>query len=121
MVGYSKGWPGRSTKLPFGHVVLALALIFGPALSALAAETLTVLQKGRAFNPLTLNARVGDTVHIVNDDEFIHHVFIRSATFNFDSGEVDLGQFVDIKLSTAGTFAVLCAIHPKMHLELTVR
>ena len=63
----------------------------------------------------------GDTLAIHNDDEYIHQVFVDNPSFKFDSGEQDIGQTVDITFSASGTFQVLCAIHPKMRLDVVVK
>jgi plastocyanin len=81
-----------------------------------------VSQKGRAFHPLTLNIKRGDTVRIVNDDgDLLHHAYVESSTFNFDSGDQLPGSKTDIIFSVPGTFNVLCGIHPKMKLVVVVK
>jgi plastocyanin len=60
-------------------------------------------------------------VHIVNDDDVTHHVYVDSPTMKFDSGEQPIGQTVDLKFDERGTFLVRCAIHPTMRLTVTVR
>ena len=80
-----------------------------------------VSQKGRAFMPASIEINKGDTLSIHNDDEYIHQVFVASPSFNFDSGEQGVGQTVNITFPAAGTFQVLCAIHPKMRLDVIVK
>jgi plastocyanin len=81
-----------------------------------------VSQKGRAFHPLTLNIKRGDTVRIVNDDgDLLHHAYVESDTFNFDSGDQLPGSKTDVIFSVPGTFNVLCGIHPKMKLVVVVK
>ena len=80
-----------------------------------------VSQRHRAFDPLTLDINKGDTIEVVNDDgELQHHAYVKSPTFSFDSGEQDPGAKVDIVFPVAGNFTILCGIHPRMHLEVTV-
>jgi plastocyanin len=38
----------------------------------------------------------------------------------FDSGEQAVGKEVTLRFDHEGTFAVRCAIHPTMHLDVTV-
>ena len=90
-------------------------------LDAAAAEGLIVSQKRRAFNPTEVTLDQGRTLTIVNDDTFVHHAFIKSDEFSFDSGEQKLGARVPIRLTEAGTFEVRCAIHPKMRLSVIVK
>ncbi len=81
-----------------------------------------VSQKGRAFHPLTLSINRGDTVEIVNDDgDLLHHAYVESDTFNFDSGDQLPGSHTDVIFSVPGTFNVLCGIHPKMKLVVQVK
>lgn len=81
-----------------------------------------VSQRGRAFNPNFLSIKQNDTVRIVNDDgDLLHHAYIESDTFNFDSGDQLPGSKTDIVFSVPGTFNVLCGIHPKMKLVVIVK
>ena len=85
------------------------------------ASVFQVSQSGRMFHPGALEIRTGDTVHIVNDDgELIHHAYVKSPSFNFDSGEEAPTSKLDIVFPVAGRFEVRCAIHPKMLLVVTV-
>jgi plastocyanin len=89
---------------------------------ALAAGPYIVTQKGQMFHPGQLSINRGDTVEIVNDDgELIHHAYVDSKTFSFDSGDQEPGSKTDIVFSVPGTFVVLCGIHPKMRLDVTVK
>jgi len=80
-----------------------------------------ISQKGRAFMPASIEVDKGDTLSIHNDDEYIHQVFVSSPSFSFDSGEQGIGQTVNITFPVSGTFQVLCAIHPKMRLDVVVK
>ena len=111
------------------HVRTAFVLLAGAgvfaglgAAAGLAASAYTVSQKGREFNPNKLTINRTETLTIVNDDaDLHHHVYISAANFNFDSGDQKPGSKIDIAFPTAGTFEVLCAIHPKMRLVVTVQ
>ena len=88
---------------------------------ALDAPQYHVSQKGRAFRPGELDVKQGETVEIVNDDgDLRHHAYIDSSAFSFDSGDQEPGAKADIVFSVPGTFTVLCGIHPKMKLVVTV-
>lgn len=81
----------------------------------------SVSQVGRSFSPRELRVKRGDTVAIINDDgELRHHAYIDSASFKFDSGDQEPGSRTDVIFSVPGTFEVLCGIHPKMKLTVTV-
>jgi plastocyanin len=89
---------------------------------AFAGTSRDVQQRGRMFDPDEVALKKGDTLRIVNNDaDLLHHAYVESASFNFDSGEQQPGTSVDIKFTQAGQFEVLCGIHPKMRLAVTVK
>ena len=102
-------------------LLTGLAFLAGVAAAALAASEYTVSQKGREFTPNKLTMKRGETITIVNDDaDLHHHAYVSASNFNFDSGDQKPGSRTDIVFPVAGTFEVLCAIHPKMRLAVTV-
>ncbi|HWD58405.1 MAG TPA: plastocyanin/azurin family copper-binding protein [Stellaceae bacterium] len=102
--------------------VVALIATLGPLGFALGSGAkIGVSQKNRAFTPVSVTIAPGDTLAIHNDDEYVHQVFVDNPSFHFDSGEQDVGQTVEITFPVAGTFHVLCAIHPKMQLDVAVK
>jgi plastocyanin len=90
---------------------------------ALIAVALTLIsQKGREFHPADITIRRGETIQIVNDDgDLLHHVYIDSRKFSFDSGDQEPGTKTDITFPATGDYDVLCAIHPKMKLVVHVQ
>ena len=113
--------------LPRMHRLAAVgtvvAAIFGlGTLVGLALPQYTVSQKGREFNPHQITIKRGETIEIVNDDgDLLHHAYIDSKEFSFDSGDQQPGSRTGITFPVAGKFDVLCAIHPKMKLEVHVQ
>ncbi|HEU0071766.1 MAG TPA: plastocyanin/azurin family copper-binding protein [Alphaproteobacteria bacterium] len=108
----------------FWREALVAATVFSAGLSgtlAFAKSVFDVSQKGRAFNLKELAIERGDTVNFVNDDEFIHQIFIDSRSFKFDSAESDPGQVIPVEFTAAGVFEVKCHIHPKMLLTVNVK
>lgn len=106
------------------HVAVMIALVATGAtvvaVSANGARVHDVSQKGRAFQPAALVIKRGETVQVLNDDaDLLHHAYVDSPDFTFDSGDQEPGEKARIVFPIAGTFAVLCGIHPKM--KLTVR
>lgn len=101
-------------------LVFTLALLGGVAAAA-AVEPLRVDQRAKLFEPNELSVTRGSVVRINNDDPFIHHIFIESPAFNFDSGDHRPGKIVEIKFDEAGDYVVQCAIHLKMRLRVSVR
>jgi plastocyanin len=115
----------RELRATLGAVALAaccLAFAVGINLDALASQVHQVRQKSRAFAPGNLVIARGDQLRILNDDgELLHHAFVRHPRLNFDSGEQEPGTAVLIRFPVAGEFTVLCDIHPRMRLVVTVK
>lgn len=108
------------TRIAMGILVVLAASAIGIEVAQAVGEHL-IKQQNRAFSQRRLTVDRGDVVSFTNDDEFIHHVYVKSESFNFDSGEQDLGKTIQITFSRDGTFDVQCAIHPKMRLVVTVK
>jgi len=101
------------------------ALMLGCAEMAWTAQNaakVTISQQNRMFQPTMISIMRGDTVRIVNDDgDLLHHAYVESDEFNFDSGDQEPGSKTDITFTAAGNFTVLCGIHPKMKLNVEVK
>ncbi len=102
--------------IPSAAIALAAMMVAGNSV----ADDLVVSQQGRAFDPAEISVVLGQTLTIVNDDEFIHHAVVEGDSFQFDSGIQELGDEVEITFDEAGLFNVRCDIHPKMSLVVTV-
>lgn len=113
------------TRLKLAAEAIGLALFCGAcmavALDALASDPV-ISQQGRAFHPGEVAIARGEEVHILNDDGLLlHHVFVDSPELRFDSDEMEPGQRVAIRFPRPGRYTVLCRIHPRMRLVVTVR
>jgi plastocyanin len=103
-------------------VAVALAVIAAIGVSSVwAADAVVVSQRDRKFTPDRLTLERGSTARIVNDDRVTHHVYIDAPGMSFDSGEQPIGTTVDLRFDRVGSYDVLCAIHPTMHLRVTVK
>ena len=111
----------RRSRIP--KLAAAIVLTAAFSLVSLAAnEPLRVSQKERAFAPGEVAIRRGDALRLVNDDyDLLHHAYIESDTFSFDSGDQQPGSKTDIRFPVSGDFKILCGIHPKMKLVVHVR
>ena len=118
-----KATPRRAESLrTTAAAALAVTIIAGLTWDALAAARVVVSQRDRIFQPNRLEITRGDTVRVENDDgELIHHAYVATDGFNFDSGEQQPGSAANIRFTAAGTFTVRCLIHPKMALVVTVK
>ena len=102
--------------------LVALALTLAFATLALAQSQSLISQKGRQFRPGDVTIKRGETVQIVNDDaDLRHHAYIDSDSLKYDSGDQEPGSKISIAFPVAGDFEVLCAIHPKMKLDVHVK
>lgn len=89
--------------------------------AALAATPYTISQKDREFRPREIIIKRGETLRFVNDDgELLHHAYLASEAFEFDTGDQQPGSQFDVIFSVAGDYTVLCGIHPKMKLGVHV-
>ncbi|MDR3539004.1 MAG: hypothetical protein P4L71_21090 [Acetobacteraceae bacterium] len=100
-------------------VCLLLALL-AIAPSVLAADAIVVSQHNRKFWPATMDLPKGGVIRIVNDDRVTHHVYVDASGMSYDSGEMPVGTSLTLEFDHEGVFPVRCAIHPTMHLDVTV-
>ena len=108
-------------RLAVATVAVALASGASTGL-ALADVVQSVSQKGREFRPGEITIKRGQSIAIVNDDaDLLHHAYLRTTAFSFDSGDQKPGARFEVAFTEAGTFTVRCAIHPKMKLVVTVQ
>ena len=106
----------------FGRVQIAAAIVAGALTgAALGATSYSISQKDQAFRPAEISIKRGESLRFINDDgELLHHAYLSSDTFNFDSGDQQPGSKFDVVFSVPGDFTVLCGIHPKMKLTVHV-
>jgi plastocyanin len=89
----------------------------GSATSGSSSAGATVVEKGFAFDPATLDVKVGDTVTFKNEDSAPHNVKIDGK----ELGNQDTGASVTWTATTAGSFPYTCTIHPAMAGEIVVK
>ena len=112
----------RSIGSNFLYGALAAACCLATMAAAQGSSDVIVSQKDRDFHPGTLSIDNNQKIVIVNDDgDLLHHVYVESDTFNFDSGDQQPGGSAKITFNVPGDFKVLCGIHPKMKLLVHVR
>lgn len=99
-----------------------LIMLLGAWAASAALTPGVVTQSNRTFQPRQIEMARGGTIRFVNDDgQLLHHIYSTSPSFSFDSGEQEPGKTIEKRFTIAGTFTVLCGIHPKMRLAVTVR
>jgi plastocyanin len=113
--------PGSPRRAIAIAVTATLLIVFG-TLAGSAVPQYSISQKGREFHPGEISIKRGETIQIVNDDaDLLHHAYVDSPSFTFDSGDQKPGSVTPVTFPIAGDFDVLCAIHPKMRLAVHVQ
>jgi len=101
-------------------IVTISLVVFALATSA-SAKNWVVDQKGKTFIPSALVVHVGDTITFRNSDPFAHNAYTDDEVNEFDVGMQATGVETHMKISGKESFAIECAIHPNMLLEVTVQ
>jgi plastocyanin len=91
-------------------VSLALALVLSITPSFAANVTVTI--RNMAFSPASVSVGTGDSVVFVNRDTVPHTATARNGAFN--TGEIEPGRRVSVKIAKTGSLAYFCQIHPSM-------
>jgi plastocyanin len=81
-----------------------------------------VLQVKQSFLPDKLEVKAGATVLFKNADDVNHNLqTVSSSGEKQDYGTEKPGESTKISFPTAGAYTVICGIHPKMKLRVTVK
>lgn len=115
--------PAHALPLPFAIVDATTQRPVGEGIvrvTATAEISATISQKDKAFTPTTISIHAGQTIEILNDDNTVHNAFCSAGSFKYNAGPQQPGTSSKVCFTTAGTYQVRCAIHPKMLLTVTV-
>ena len=113
------GCAGGSTAAPANVTPSAAASAAGQSAAASApAAGPAVTIKDFAFNPATIQAKVGDTITWTNSDSTAHTVTLDDKSV--DSGNVAPSATFSHAFTQAGTFTYHCEIHKQMKGTITV-
>ena len=99
--------------------LLILLILSGFSVGALAANQV-VNQKGRVFSMETVAIKKGGALTFFNDDNIPHNIMSASAGNEFNLGSQKPGTATDVTFKTAGDVQVICAIHPRMKMMVSV-
>jgi plastocyanin len=99
--------------------MLPLVILAGLSTGALAA-TQVIHQQGRAFSSESITVKKGEAVTFLNDDTVPHNVMSASKGNEFNLGSLPPGSTTDVVFKDAGDVQVICAIHPRMKMAVTV-
>ena len=114
-------------RLSFGRpsllaIVVVAAVPCGVGVAFSAGGEIVISQKNKQFQPGSVTIDKGQPLVVTNDDEgTVHHAYVESEGFNFDSGDQNPGSRTKIVFPTKGDFQVLCGIHPSMKLDVHVK
>lgn len=80
-----------------------------------------VVMKSLDFNPISVHARVGQTVVWTNDDEAAHNVtYVSGPRFTSSRPMLRLGAKFSLRLTEPGTIHYYCSLHPWMKSTIVV-
>ena len=99
-------------------VGLVLSLCVGGA--AFADDMPVVDQAKLKFSQEEITIKRGEKIRFTNNDRTPHNLMIKSGGKFFNSGIQPPGEDAIIPFEKAGDFMVVCGIHPKMKLAVTV-
>lgn len=101
--------------------IISLSAAMAMLATAAFAKDIVIDQKDKTFIPNKVEAKVGDKLVFKNSDGFAHNAYTDNEENEFDIGMQKPGQDVSVELVHPGVVEVECAIHPNMHLTVTVK
>jgi plastocyanin len=101
------------------RLALVLAISTGLSVGALAANQM-IHQQGRAFSSESVTLKKGEALTFVNDDTVPHNIISTSKGNEFNLGSQPPGTSTDVTFKESGDVQVICAIHPRMKMSVTV-
>jgi plastocyanin len=99
--------------------VLTIVILSGFSAGALAANQM-INQKGRKFSMETVAIKKGQALTFLNDDNIPHNIMSSSKGNEFNLGSQMPGNATDVTFKAPGEVQVICAIHPRMKMMISV-
>jgi plastocyanin len=99
--------------LALGHSAPSTSAASGSS-KPVAASHVNVDISNFAYSPATITVKVGTTVTFT-DEESVEHTATSNTSGVFETGTLQKGQAISIKLEKVGTFSYHCAFHAFMH------
>ena len=99
-------------------VILGLLIAVATAVGA---GEVRVAQKDKSFSMREVTLKVNEPLLFVNEDSVTHNVYSVTKGMEFEIRTQQPGQSDTIRFPRDGEAEVLCAIHPKMKLRVTVK
>ena len=72
------------------------------------------------FSSENVTVKKGDALTFINDDSIPHNIMSTSKGNEFNLGSVAPGTAIPVAFDNTGAVAVICAIHPRMKMSVTV-
>lgn len=108
-------------KSPLKIPALTILFFGGLTAAAFAVGQHKIDQAGLKFSEASVTLKKGETILFTNSDRTSHNITISGGAMNFNGGLQQPGQSVEVPFTAAGTFNVVCGIHPKMAMTVTVQ
>jgi len=100
---------------------LMVAAVLAAAAPALADDD-QIMQIRQMFEPAAAETTAGTVVSYLNADDVNHNlVVVAPGGAETDLGIDKPGETTQISFPTAGVYSVVCHIHPRMKMKMTVR
>jgi plastocyanin len=98
-----------------------IALVLALAAPALAADEPTVFEIKQAFDPVQMQLDAGAQLSFVNADDVNHDMAVIAPGGDVvDHGVMKPGDSVMVPFAVAGVYTVICHVHPRMKMKVTV-
>jgi plastocyanin len=105
----------------FVSIIAVAVFLPGWTVVAQAAETV-VDQIGLKFAPTTVTINAGDSIKFTNSDPFTHDVTVVSPDgSSSDKGLQHHGTNNSVVFAKAGTYSIICKMHPNMKATVIVK
>jgi plastocyanin len=105
----------------FASIIAVAVFLPGGIAVAQAAETV-VDQIGLKFVPTTVTINAGDSIKFTNSDPFTHDVTVVSPDgSSSDKGLQHHGTNNSVVFAKAGTYSIICKMHPNMKATVIVK
>lgn len=115
----SKILPG-ARAIQGAFILAAAAMLSALGWSAACAANLYIHQHNLRFSEKEVSLRAGDLLIFTNDDDVIHNIGIRGADDTQDLGLQRPGATVSRRFNSAGSFLIVCSVHPRMRVKIDV-
>ena len=80
----------------------------------------TIRQQGRLFSIDSVTIKAGGSLTFLNDDNVPHNIASISKGNEFNLGSQAPGSSTPVVFNEIGDVAVICAIHPRMKMTVTI-